>query len=83
MVAEPGGLGALNEPLEALQVFRIGLAGGAEIHGDAVLYYVVLIQNLVENLERPAAIDHVVFRDYLKPVHGRFPGQDVLIVRNA
>ena len=33
--------------------------------------------------ERPSAIDHVVFRDDLEPVHHWLSCQDVLIVRNA
>src|SRR5271166_2808941 len=82
MVAEPGSCGSLDEPLEALKVFGIGLAGGAEVHRNAVLHHFVLIENLVENFERSASIDHVVFRDDLKPVHHRFSGQDVPIVRN-
>src|SRR5579862_7386730 len=83
MIAEPGRVRALYETLEALEMFGVGVAGRAEVHRDSVLHHLVLIENLVEDLERTAAIDHVVFRDDLKPVDDRLPGQDVAIVRNA
>jgi hypothetical protein len=47
-----------------------------------VLDYSVLIENLVQNLKRPAAIDHVVFRDDLEPVHYGLSRQNMPVVRN-
>ena len=43
----------------------------------------VLLENLVEDAERPATVDHVVFRNDLKPVDDRFLFQDVPVVGNA
>ena len=54
-----------------------------EIHGDAVLHDLVLFENLVEHCQRPATVDHVIFRDDLKPVDERLPLKNVLVVGNA
>ena len=57
--------------------------GVAEVHRDAVLHDAVLLEDLVEHMERAARIDHVVFRDDLEPIHDRLLLQDVLVVRHA
>src|ERR1700756_4043152 len=40
----------------------------------------VLIENLIEDLERAATIDHIVFRDDLKPIDHRLLREDVIVV---
>jgi hypothetical protein len=48
----------LFQPLQVLAVERLR---GAKVHGDAVLDNLILIENLIQHLERLTAIDHVVF----------------------
>ncbi len=43
---------------------------------------IILFEDLIEYLKRTAAVNHVVFRDDLKPVHYRLLAQDVPVVRN-
>ena len=54
-----------------------------DVYKRQVLHHFVLLQNLVEDCQRPAAIQHVVLADDLKPVHHRLLLEDVLVVRNA
>ena len=56
---------------------------GAEVHRDAMLHDLILVEDLVEDLERVAAADHVVFGDDLKPVDDRLFARDVVVVRHA
>ncbi len=42
----------------------------------------VLLKDPIEHLEWPAAIDHVVFRNDLKPVDHRLLGEDVFVMWN-
>ncbi len=83
MVGEPGSFGALGQGLEALKMFAVCGLGGAKVHGDAVLDDAILLEYLVEDLERSAAIDHVVFGDDLEPVDDGLFGEDVVVVRDA
>ena len=83
MVGKPGRVGALDQALELAQVLAVEAVGRAEIHGHAVLDDAVLLEDLVEHLERTAAVDHEVFRDDLEPVDGRFAREDVLVMRHA
>src|SRR5260370_40470228 len=46
-----------------------------------MLHYPILIENLIEDVKRPAAFDHVVFRDDLEPIYDRLLLEDVLVVR--
>src|SRR6516164_3361048 len=64
-------------------MFAIQLFGGAEIHGHAMLHHFVLLENLFQDLERPPAINHEIFRDNFEPIARRFFRQDVVIVRDA
>ena len=48
-----------------------------------MLHDAVLLENLIEHLERPAAIDHEIFRDDLEPIDDRFLREDVPVMRNA
>ena len=57
--------------LRRLRCSRFERLGRAEIHGDAVLHDAILLENLVEYLQRTAAIDHVVFGDDFEPVDDR------------
>ena len=69
--------------LRRLEMLAIRAVGRAEIHGDAVLHHAVLLEDLVEHVERPAAVDHEVLRDDLEPVDHGLLSQDVLVVRHA
>src|ERR1700751_2107180 len=53
----------------------------AEVHRNAVLNDSILFQNLVEDAQRPAAIDYVVLRYNFEPVDNRFSLQNVPVVR--
>ena len=83
MIAEPGGLGAVNQCLQAAKMLGIGRGDGAEVHGDAMLDDSILFEDSIERGQWTAGIDHEVFRDDLEPVHDRLAGEDVLVVRNA
>jgi hypothetical protein len=60
-----------------LQVLGIGRSDGAEVHGDAVLHNAILLEDSIERGERPAGVDHEVFRDDFEPVNHRLAGEDV------
>ena len=60
MVGEPGGFGALNQPLELLEVFAVQGFGGAKVGRHTVLHDAVLFENLIEHLQGLPAIDHEV-----------------------
>jgi hypothetical protein len=47
---------------------------------SAVLHHAVLLQDHVQDLERPAALDHEVLGDDLEPVDDRLPREDVRVV---
>src|SRR5216684_807349 len=83
MIGQPGRLGAPGELLDALQVIAAERLSRAEVHRDTMLHDLILIENLVEYLERLAAVDHVVFGDDLKPVDDWLLRQDVVVMRNA
>jgi hypothetical protein len=83
VIGEPGSFGAAGEGLEALEMFAVGWLDGAEVHGDAVLDDAVTFEDLIEDLERAAAVDHVVFGDDLEPVDDGLFGEDVVVVRDA
>jgi hypothetical protein len=57
--------------------------GRPEVHGNAMLDHPILVQNLIQDFQRPAAVDHVVFRDNLEPIDHRLFGEDVGIVWDA
>jgi hypothetical protein len=48
-----------------------------------VLDDLILLQNLIEHLQRTPAIHHEIFRDDLEPCAGRFLRENVPIVRHA
>ena len=54
MVREPGSFGALDQIFQAAEMLAIGLFRGAEVHRDAVLHDFVLLENLIEDLQRAA-----------------------------
>ncbi len=83
MIGKPGRVGPFNKALDLPQMIAIQRIGRAQVHGDAMLDNAVLLQDLVEHVERTPAIDHEVFRDDLEPVGGRFARQDVLVMRHA
>jgi hypothetical protein len=48
-----------------------------------MLYDAVLIKDAVEDGERTATVDHVVFGDNFEPIDDGFFIEDVTVVRNA
>ncbi len=48
-----------------------------------MLHDAVLLENLVEDVQRPAAIDHEILRNDLKPIDHRLARQNVLVMRHA
>src|SRR5260370_42494551 len=46
-----------------------------------MLHYFVLLEYLIQNMQRPSAVDHEIFGDDFKPVDNRLAGKDVIIVR--
>src|SRR5579883_244036 len=48
-----------------------------------MLHHAIALEELVEESERTASIDHEIFRDDLEPVHHRLLVQDVVVMRNA
>src|SRR6202035_187362 len=61
----------------------IGTFCRAKIHGNAVLNDFVLLQNLIQDAQRPPAIDHEVLGDYFEPIHYRFARQNMVVMRCA
>ena len=57
--------------------------GRAEIHRNAVLHHSVLLQNLIQDAQRPPAIDHEIFGDDLEPIHHGLARKNVVVVRRA
>ena len=51
-----------------------------KVHGHAVLHDPILFENLVENHEWPATLDHIVLGDDLEPIDHGFVPQNVAIV---
>ncbi len=83
MVGEPWSLCALHQLLQPAEVFAVGLLCRSEIHRDSVLHDLVLIEYLIQNVQRPAAVNHEILGDNFKPVDDGFTREDMLIVRSA
>src|SRR5690349_15507708 len=64
MIAEPGSLGALDQSLESLQMFSINWFRGAKVHGNPMLDDLVALKNLIEDVQRPSPVNHVILGDY-------------------
>ena len=64
-------------------MLAVQLFGRAEIHRNAMLHHAVLLENLVENLQRPPAVDHEIFGDDLEPVDDRLLRENVVVMRHA
>src|SRR5260370_8557974 len=83
MVSEPRRLGALDQSLESLQMFAIRWHMGTKVHRNPVLDNSIALKNLIEDMQRPPIIDHVVLRDNLEPIHDRFFGENMLVMRHS
>ena len=83
VVAQPRSVCPADELLQAAQVFGIGCGHRAEVHGYAMLHDAILLQNLIEDRERAARIDHEILRDDLEPVDDRLARKDVPVMRNT
>src|SRR5580704_9686617 len=83
MIGNPWRLGAFHQFLQSLQMFAIWFLRRAEIHRNAMLHHSILLENLVEDAHRTPAIDHEILRNNFEPVHDRFLGKNVVVVRSA
>src|SRR5258708_18178872 len=83
MVGEPGSIRALHQLLQPAEMFTVRLLRGSEIHGDPVLHDFVLLENLIEDVQRPSPVDHEILRDDLKPIDNGFARKNVVVVRRA
>jgi hypothetical protein len=70
MVGQPWSIRSLRQFLDPLQMVAVERLCTSEVHGDAMLNDTVLIENLVKDFERTAAVDHVVLRDDFEPIDG-------------
>ena len=77
MIGEKRGVGALDQGLEAFELLAVHAVGRAEIEGDAMLDDLVLFENLVQDVQRPAGVAHVVFGDDLEPIDGGLLAEDM------
>jgi hypothetical protein len=48
-----------------------------------VLHDFVLLQDLIEDVQRPTAIDHEIFRNYFEPINDGLARENVVVVRGA
>src|SRR5262249_1655050 len=83
VIGKPGRIRASNQLLQAAEVLAIERLGRAEIHGHAMLHDGITFQDLVQDVQRPAAFHHEVFRDDFKPVDNRFLFKNMLVMRDA
>src|SRR5260370_10622257 len=83
MFRKPRRFGPLHQFLQPPEVLTVRLLRRAEIHRDAVLYDFVLLEDLIQNVQRPSAVDHEILRDDFKPADDRLPGQNMIVVRGA
>ena len=73
----------LHQGLQSPEMVAIELLRRSEIHGDAVLHHAVPFEDPVEHRQRPAAVDHEIFRNDLEPVDHRLVLEDMLVMRNS
>ena len=83
VIADPRRLRALGQALEFAEVVAVRARGVAEVHRDPVLDHAVLLEDLVEDVERAARIEHVVFGNDLEPIDERLFLQDVRVMGDA
>src|SRR4029077_8980613 len=83
VISKPGSVGAADKFFQPGQMLTIERLSGAEIHGDSVLHYTIAFQNLVQDVERPAAINHEIFGNHFKPVNHRFLFENMIVMRDA
>src|SRR5262245_60100319 len=83
MISEPRSVGAANQLLQAAEMLTGQRLSRAKVHGDAVLHYAITFQDLIQNMQRPAALYHEVFRDDFKPVDNRLLFQNMIVMRDA
>src|SRR5580698_5479335 len=81
MIRKPRRLRPLHQRLQAPQVLAIQFLRRTEIHRHAVLHHFVLIENLIQDSQRPPAVDHVVLGNNFEPIHHGLARQDVVVVR--
>jgi|ERR1700684_1779299 hypothetical protein len=64
-------------------MFAIWRLMGTKVHGNTMLDDSIALKNLIENMQRPPTIDHVVLGDNFEPIHNRLFRKNVLVVRHA
>jgi hypothetical protein len=57
--------------------------GRAKVHGNSVLNDLVLLEDLIKDMQRASAVEHIVLRDDLEPADDRLLIQNVVVMRNA
>src|SRR5258708_30499916 len=80
VVGEPWSVRTLHQLLQPPEVLAVWLLSRSEIHGNAVLYDFVLLKDLIQDVQRPSAIDHEILRDDLKPVDNGFARENMVVV---
>jgi hypothetical protein len=65
MVGEPRSICALHQLLQPEEVLGVGLLCRAEIHPDAVLHDFVLIEYLIQNVQRQATPSIMKFSEII------------------
>src|SRR6266446_2151257 len=83
VVGEPRSIRTLHQLLQPPEVFAVGLLSRAEIHRDAVLHDFVLVEDPIQDVQRPPAIDHEILRDNLKPVDNGLARKNMVVVRST
>src|SRR5712672_1758716 len=83
MIRKPRRLRPLDQFLQSPQMFAVRFLRGAEVHRNAVLHHLVLLQYLVQNPQRPSAIDHEILGNNLEPVAHGLARQNMIVVRRA
>ncbi len=63
-------------------MFAVQRLRGTEVHRNAMLHNAIPVENLIENLQCTAAIDHVVLGNDLKPIDDRLLRKDMVVVRH-
>src|SRR5258708_6163576 len=83
VVGEPWSVRTLHQLLQPPEVLAVWLLSRSEIHGNAVLYDFVLLKDLIQDVQRPSAIDHEILRDNLKPIDNGFARENMVVMRST
>jgi hypothetical protein len=70
MVGDPFRIDARGEFFQRAEIIHVERRGGGNRERDAVHHHGITLDDLVEQAQGLAALDHVVFRDNLEPIDG-------------